>query len=416
MTNVKILLLALPLCAAVACKSGTATLAEPYHISFETSGADVAEAFPTMSDLVDSIEYVKLEHVPDMPVGHVDYLCFGEDYMFVFDGDAGLLHYTRDGRFVRRVGHIGRGPGEYSPIISGLWVDRAGGTIHFVSGDRVLRYELATGRFIGEAAITGPDGSPMAEYSSIEEFPPPADGIAFASRGGGFTMSVFAPTSPAWLALDVPAARIIYREPSAVYNEGNTTAMTVLLPQPMWTNPEGVVTTYENGADTMFTVNADMSRTPRIVADLGPGRFRVPVAQGDSGVAIDRVLESGNHILFTLVDGVAFGSERPKITLMSFDKRTGARAFATQSDDWFFEGPVNDIDGGGGTARLREYDKRVKYTAYDAFRMVDKLTPEHFAQVRPAVRHPERLDRLQAFVSTLTEDDNPVVAIFHLKK
>lgn len=48
--------------------------------------------------------------------------------------------------------------------------------------------------------------------------------------------------------------------------------------------------------------------------------------------------------------------------------------------------------------------------------MVEKLTPEHFEKVRAAVKYPDRLEKLQAFVATLTENDNPVVAIFHVKK
>lgn len=367
MKNILILILALPLPAAVACGGGSGErgLSEPYHISFETDGTE-GPAFPSMSELIDSIEYVRPEYVADMPVGHVDYLCVGEDFLFVFDGDAGLFHYTRDGRFVRRVGHIGRGPGEYLTL-SGLYVDRTEGTIHFVAYDRILRYDLATGKFTGEATITEADGGELMAGSGVNRFSPSVSGVAFVSRGNGFSLTTGAAHTDAWLALDIPSARVVHREPSAVYDMREIAATTVRLPQPMWLNTEGTMTTYESGADTMYAVGRDFSRTPRIVADLGPRKLKVPaVWQEDSGVMISDVKENGRYILFNVTDGMPLGPRRSERTMMSFDKTTGERAFAPAVDDWFFEGPANDIDGGGGTAHLWGYDDEAWYAQYDA--------------------------------------------------
>jgi len=412
------LAVAVVLCGLAACggpREG-ANLAEPYHISLALDGGDEGAAFPAMSDLVDSIEYVRLEYVPDLPVGDIDHLCIGRESIFVFDGDAGVFHFTRDGRFVRRVGHIGRGPGEYLRI-GGTHVDDAAGILHIVTRDMVLKYELATGKFLGDMSITEADGAPLIAGSSIGQFPSPVGGVAISARGNGFAMAVDGVYPHSWMALDIPAARVVHREPSGVYNAESILPSSVLLPQPVWMNTDGVVTAYENGADTMYAVREDFSRTPRIVVS-GGGRLRVPAVMNvDSGVVVSEVKESGRYILFSLLNGMPFSMEPFEMSMMSFDKTTGARAFAKyNSDEWFFYGPVNDIDGGGGAAHLHGYDADTWYAQYDAFRMIENLTPEHFAEVRPAVKYPERLDKLQAFVATLSESDNPVVAIFHIKK
>ncbi len=56
------------------------------------------------------------------------------------------------------------------------------------------------------------------------------------------------------------------------------------------------------------------------------------------------------------------------------------------------------------------------FAYFDAFDMKEALTPEHFDKVRGSVKYPEKLAELQALVASLNEDDNPVVAIAHLKK
>jgi hypothetical protein len=47
--------------------------------------------------------------------------------------------------------------------------------------------------------------------------------------------------------------------------------------------------------------------------------------------------------------------------------------------------------------------------------MIELLTPEHFAKVRSTVKDPAAIARLRNFVASLTENDNPVIVIAHLK-
>jgi hypothetical protein len=110
---------------------------------------------------------------------------------------------------------------------------------------------------------------------------------------------------------------------------------------------------------------------------------------------------------------------------VAFDKSSGenrlvnkmSKAEYKNNRKQFF-GFINDIDGGFALPPANifaSYDKDMWWGSFDAYKMMELLTPEHFAKVRSTVKYPDRLDKLQKFVASLTEDDNPVFVIAHLK-
>ncbi len=102
--------------------------------------------------------------------------------------------------------------------------------------------------------------------------------------------------------------------------------------------------------------------------------------------------------------------------LIYFDKTTGESSTAwpfSNRGPYLSTGVENDIDG--GFPHLTALDGTVCVAWVDAFTMTETLTPEYFERVRGRVKYPDRLEALQALVSTLKEDDNPVIAIAKLK-
>jgi hypothetical protein len=415
MKNLVSLPLALIVAAtAVSCGGGPKgdALAEPYRISFDISTIDRSAPFPTMSEMIDSIEYIKLEYIADHPVGDIDGLAIGEDYLMVYDSDAGMFQYTRDGRFVRMIGSRGRGPGEY--LRAGyMYIDEKEKALYAVCRSavyNVLKFDLTTGKLLGESAITENDGSPLRPGTMLGDFIPLSDGVFLSSGGGSFGSTDDDSNIDAFLALDIRSARITHREASGVYTPGPS----MLLPQPLWLDTVGRATVFETGADTMYVVGKDYSRTPRIIADFGGRNIDIHSSDSETGMVLSDAKESGRYILFRVLEGTP--PFRWENYLMSFDKATGERRLAPKLDNFFFEGPANDIDGGGGFAHMYGYNEDVWYASYDAFRMIENLTPEHFEKVRETVKYPDRLEKLQALVSTLKEEDNPVIAIARVKR
>lgn len=58
------------------------------------------------------IQYIKLEFTPECALGRISYLVASQNYLFV-NGGSEIYQFSRTGKFIRKVGSIGKGPGEY---------------------------------------------------------------------------------------------------------------------------------------------------------------------------------------------------------------------------------------------------------------------------------------------------------------
>ncbi|MEE4114959.1 MAG: 6-bladed beta-propeller, partial [Marinilabiliaceae bacterium] len=68
-----------------------------------------------LSKIIDRIEYIRLETTEKSLIGHsYTGISCTSSYIFVAEEDRPLKVFKRDGSFLRSVGKIGRGPGEYS--------------------------------------------------------------------------------------------------------------------------------------------------------------------------------------------------------------------------------------------------------------------------------------------------------------
>lgn len=64
-----------------------------------------------------SIQYIPLETTDSCLISNLLNLQVTTDYMFMYNGKTEeVLQFDRKGKFIRRVGRQGNGPGEYSMI------------------------------------------------------------------------------------------------------------------------------------------------------------------------------------------------------------------------------------------------------------------------------------------------------------
>lgn len=395
-------------------------LPEPYSIAFDVNNLSSKDA-PVMSDMVDSLEYIKLEFHPDYPIGfivarpHIDneYIVLGASH------GTGLLQYTRQGKFVRRIGSIGRGPGEYLQI-RGFWVDREAGIIYTLPNyeQAVDRYDFATGKYLGETPITEADGKPLIKDDHNTLFP--LSGSIMVTEAVGAVTFRQIPPFYAFRAIDLSTARMVHREESKMYpSSGRATVGSSYI----WYDPNGRLNLKEDINNTAYMVHPDFTTTPKASFDLGDAMIDAQSFQtihsaesAQSKLFVNAVLEANRYILMRL----QYAGNHYSV---SFDKSSGeSRLSGKMSMDEYeergqFLGFHNDLDGGLALSPLlyNSYDKDIWYTSYDAYRMMELLTPEHFATVRSTVKYPDRLAQLQTFTASLTENDNPVIVIAHLK-
>lgn len=81
---------------------------------------DIATAYKepkqhlSLSDIVDHIEYVKLETSPECLISDIVKVAFSENFIAVYARSSRIIKiFTKEGRFLNDIGSVGKGPGEY---------------------------------------------------------------------------------------------------------------------------------------------------------------------------------------------------------------------------------------------------------------------------------------------------------------
>ena len=396
-------------------------LPEPYTISFNINRLSV-EGAPVMSDVVESLEYIKLEFNPNYPIArilgriHID----NERIILHASHGVGLLQYTRDGKFVRRIGSIGRGPGEYASL-RGFRVDNEAGIIYTMPNyERAVdRYDLATGRYLGKAELTEANGEPMIGEDHGTMYPLSDGKVVSILSDHIVSPEAQHPPHYIFMDIDLPTARIVHREESKLYPSSSPARVGSV---GFWYDDRGRLNVKEELNNTAYVVNPDDTMTPKVTFDLGntminAGNYQTIRSAEDaqSRLFVYTIEETRRYFRMNLYQGgnnysVAYDKSSGKSYILGKMSRT------ERNERGHFLGFLNDLDGGFALSSLfSSYDEDMWFASFDAYKMMELLTPEHFAAVRSTVKDPAALARLQSFVASLSEEDNPVIVIAHLK-
>ena len=366
-----------------------------------------------------------MEYVPEYPIGSILYRpCITEDYIFIYcPHKTGLLQYTRDGKFIRRIGANGRGPGEYLGIKGGFTVDPKRGFINFLPlyKDVIYKYDYKTGKYLGND-IEIPD---YFQKNFPESIYPLSDQVIYVNVSP--VDRIRSPRYNEFFVMDMNTGKILYEKESSLYGlenlgfEKRVRSGVGSWLNTIWYDSQGRVNCLETLADTAYSFDSDFTLRPRFIIDYGSSdnyKLDVETAVGAFSPFLDKIhvksiYESDHYLFFWL-------SLKGEYLLLSYDKMDGNQYLLARMGEEEYEEkghlvyPFNDIDGGIGS--LGEYDKDLWFTSYRALSLKNLLTPEHFGKVKSKVKYPDRMEKLQKLVSGLKEEDNPVIVIGHLKK
>lgn len=401
---------------------------EPFKISFDLENLS-ENGSPMMSDVIDSLEYIKLEYNPKFLIGFIaDYVRphITNDYIFIYcSHDAGILQYKRNGEFVRKIGSYGRGAGEYLQL-RGFVIDEKMGIIYTIPNWKksIGKFDYHSGKFLSEIPIVDLNGQPISE-NNIYNLSLLCDNYGFANLYGGNRTKM--EECDIFYTIDMTNGRIVHRERSKIYGTSNLkidvmkSAVMNSLFNFVWYDSRNRLNYWESLNDTIYLINADNTIKPRIIVNYGqykPDKRAVSMARNEeqmcgNNIMLQSFYESPRYLFFNhLFDG-------KKYILSVFDKTSGNQYLLKSllkeeyKTNKLFFGLYNDIDG--GFSNMIQYDKDMWFRSYSATKMITILTPEHFEKIRSKVKYPERLDKLKEFVSSLDENDNPIFVIAHLK-
>jgi len=93
-----------------------------------------------LSDVADTLEFLELKTPKDILVTHIMQVIPVDSFLFVYSV-AGVLKFTRDGKYVTSFSQKGPGPEEYN-MVTGICVDSAKKQIGLLCSEKILYYDF----------------------------------------------------------------------------------------------------------------------------------------------------------------------------------------------------------------------------------------------------------------------------------
>jgi hypothetical protein len=108
-----------------------------------------------LSGLAADVRFIKLEYNPDCILSYIKDVIIFSEFVLVCDVKNNLYLFTQDGKFLRRIGKIGRGPGEYTNIL-GVDVDTKAKLIYVLNNtsQKLIAYDYQGNFFPSSISCT----------------------------------------------------------------------------------------------------------------------------------------------------------------------------------------------------------------------------------------------------------------------
>ena len=357
-----------------------------------------------LSDIVKDVEYVKLETQDNILVGDIKQLKRTEKFVFIYSrNQRHVMMFDTSGKFIRKIGHVGQGPGEIANIHCFTVSDSLVFIYPFSRNGSLTVYDMRDNSFVKEFSLKWPVffswtidvmGDCLVYYPGTVYLPDNSKTFisACVANGKGETLMEQIPYLPAGgdksemnLSSD---ASWIYQGRSNVYSQIN---------------------------DTIYGITCD-SIYPRYHLSLGKyglplGRYDVKDLGLKDFIMMQSVCENKECLLFKF-------SYNKKMWFSRYDKKTEKIDSWEQTPlkgiGWMaIESPgiTNDIDGS------QSFDG-IRYTGENSFYFA--ITPDNLDQVRrnvaeAKIKFPEKQAELLKLLDEMGEDDNPIIAFYKLK-
>jgi hypothetical protein len=373
-----------------------------------------------LSDIADSIVYIPLEYVKDNPVGYIgNYKYFSDNiFIHIYGSEQKFLRFSGKGKFLNKIGTMGRGPGEFpggSSFSASDNPERFYILCNFVPR-RLLEFDF-NGNYLSNVLTANP---PVGSFEAISN-----ERFLFLGRSD---------TSFRYLA---------------VLGDRNNNPLD-FVPHPLLSNPKLKELTQfdyagarsgvyfnkkplfwdELSVDTIYAASDDSIYTKYILDKGHEGApFEKAYAQKTT-LDPHTTPERWNYLLpfgFTETFHDVFilaMFKNKELYLINYNKASMSLSSMktplilpanSKESPTKYPSFENDIDGGisfGLGKPNREGD--VWTYKYDAIQFKNLLTKDHF--VKSEAQYPEKKRALIQLVDSIKEEDNPIIMVVYLKK
>ncbi len=382
----KKLLSALIIILAGSCKSDDKNL-----ITFNPNTITTSEI--SLSDIADSIQYIFLDN--QYPLGHVSNIKITNNFIYLSAQNIGILLFERDGKFLHKVGSVGRGPGEYL-FHSIFAVDESTGEIYVRDVSNDIKVFSRNGKFKRNFS-----GKEYGDYISSVDF---FNSALFASYSVNYENSDYE-----WIAFDSLGKVIGKKDRKSVKFVSNASG-----PSGIYKH-ENLLTFWNNFSDTIFSILPDLKSRPSFI--IQPGEHRIPRSRITAETMsqfmfLYQIFESRQFII------LRYFYPQKKFELVLIDKNS-KKIFQMDMKldesgyDWI-GGIKNDLDGGPTFLPVGYFvEKEIEYLLgfTNPIQTQALLNSDEFRNSTP--KFPEKKNDLAKL--SLKETDNPILMIVRLK-
>ena len=354
----------------------------------------------TLSEIANDIKYIPLDN--SFPIGITYTLRITKEHIYLSIKEVGIVQFDRNGKFIRKIGSRGKGPGEYRYGMS-FTVDDLTGNVYVLDRGIVKVYS-PSGIFLRDILLKEYAGgygfSDLEIFNSLLFFPD------YIPTGDSKYSWVFIDTLGHLVATkknSVPPFQ------SGIETEGSTYKFENKL---FYSN-------YFN--DTIFSISSNLSNSGAYLFAQGDHRWpkeRIDI-ESESIYRLFRhagMFETNRFIVFVY-------AYLERYTYCLIDKKTKETILANKYEEtpgrftkykpWL----INDLDGGmplsGNINYYSEHEEEFITTLINPFDLKTYVASAEFKS--NISKYPEKKGYLEKLVNSLKETDNPVLMMIKLK-
>lgn len=385
---VKYFWLSVILVTVFSCRRSDVTLLEFDPFLFE-------EREVALSSLADDISYISLDD--SIQLGMIydfHFPKFVNNSVYLYENKLGILVFSRNGVFLRKIGSIGRGPGEY---LHGLTfaVDEKTESIYINDSRDLIKVFSKTGNYLRDISVRQYGGS----IDAIEI----VNSMLFISFQPQFSESGYD-----WIVLDT------------IGNLKKAKARSIPIFQSNWLAGGGTyifnnnLSYWHQYIDTVFTISPALDIKPTFI--LKQGEYRLPRSNFDFNNFVTQYITFNQIFETRLFFMVRYSFYNGKNGFVIIDKIHG-KSYLTYWDNYNSGSLINDLDGGVNffpQSYFVENGKEYLVKAVEPYLLINHIGSNEFKDSAP--NYSQKKMELEKFANSLKDTDNPVLMVVRLKE
>lgn len=359
----------------------------PYMVDIISSIDNIKAV--SLSSITKGIEYIPLQTIPESLLGEVNKIAISDSFIFASDFEK-LMQFDRQGKFIRKVGSNGRGPGEYVHIFD-ITVDNKQEVVYILSTRTkdLLSFDFR-GNFIKSFKL---------QESSLEFIADTSNHLLFQMSNLGKPEGT---KSYSWFLTDTEG-NVLLRISNSLYKT-NRLGRLFIVKKPLYLY-NGSLHFMEFGIDTLYFFNNDIKASYAIFkfGDLKIDSDPEVQSQKDldkykEKLYISTILEDEKYLYLNISRGFLLD-----LVPWIFNKQT--KELTVLEDKGF----IDDIQGLATFWPKLIFNDSILIDYIDAYKLLQILNSNKPGDLADLSKH--TAIQIQTLKATLTETSNPVLMI-----